>query len=78
MDSVSVNILNPKAFVLLKDLEKLNLISIETGRKVQKKEKNLINVIRSFRDKITEEPLSMEEITAEVELVRTERYAANK
>ncbi|GHT03938.1 hypothetical protein FACS189440_22140 [Bacteroidia bacterium] len=78
MDTVSVNILNPKAFVLLKDLEKLNLISIETGKRVQKKEKSLINVIRSFRDEITEEPLSMEEITAEVELARAERYAANK
>jgi hypothetical protein len=76
MDTVSVNILNPKAFILLKDLEELNLISIE---KASIKEKNLMDVIRNFRDKITDEaPLSLEEITEEVELVRTERYAANK
>ncbi|GHV67340.1 hypothetical protein FACS1894199_12610 [Bacteroidia bacterium] len=77
MNAVNVNILNPQAFVLLKVLEKLNLISIEAGAKVQKKEKSLINLIHTFRDDITAEPLSMEEVTAEVELVRRERYVAN-
>ncbi|GHT23660.1 hypothetical protein AGMMS4957_15500 [Bacteroidia bacterium] len=78
MNTVSVDILNPKAFALLKGLEKLNMISIENGKRVQKKENNLMNLIGAFRDEITEKPLSMEEITAEVESVRHERYVANK
>ncbi|GAP71681.1 hypothetical protein SAMD00024442_16_41 [Candidatus Symbiothrix dinenymphae] len=78
MNTISVNILNPQAFALLKDLETLNLISIENERRVQKKEKSLLNLIGSFRDEITEAPLSMEEITAEVESVRHEMYVANK
>ncbi|GHT72546.1 hypothetical protein FACS189456_1360 [Bacteroidia bacterium] len=76
MNTISIDILNPKAFVLLKDLEKLNLISIEKRKKVQ--EKGLMGLISAFRDEITEEPLSMEEITAEVESVRHERYVSNK
>ncbi|GHU93989.1 hypothetical protein FACS1894156_1610 [Bacteroidia bacterium] len=73
MNTVNIDILNPNAFALLRDLEKLNLISIGNRERVQKKEKSLINLISSFREEIAEAPLSMEEITEEVESVRHER-----
>jgi hypothetical protein len=76
MTTVSVNIINPKAFALLEDLAQLNLISIKVEKKAQNKENSLTDVIRNFRNTITDEPLSLEEITAEVESVRAERYAA--
>jgi hypothetical protein len=77
MKTVSINILNPNALDLLENLAKLKLISIQTTEQ-KRKEKSLMDVIQNFRSGITEEPLSLEEITAEVEIVRAERYAANQ
>lgn len=68
MDTVKVSILNPKAKRLLKDLAELNLISI---RDVSKGGfSKLLNKLRS-KDGAQ---LSLDEITSEVEIVRSKRY----
>jgi hypothetical protein len=67
METISIQINNPKAKQLLKDLAKLNLITI-------KKQVTLQNVLEKLRVNSDEAP-SLEEITAEVEQVRQERYA---
>ncbi|HEY6081819.1 MAG TPA: hypothetical protein VIU45_00090 [Chitinophagaceae bacterium] len=69
MDTIKVNILNPKATRLLKDLADLNLIAIQDTSP-----NGFINVLKKLRAKAKSAP-SLEEITKEVELVRTKRYA---
>jgi len=69
MNSISIKILNPKALDLLQVLSNLNLISIE-----EEKPDELIDVVRRIRNKVQNSP-SLEEITAEVENVRSEMYA---
>jgi hypothetical protein len=69
MDTVKVNILNPKAIKLLNDLAELNLISIQEYSK-----NNFAAVLNKLRTK-AKSSLSLDEITKEVELVRTKRYA---
>lgn len=73
MQTYQVNILNPKAVKLLKDLADLNLISIKesTGD-------NFMQVVKRLRSKAANNPPSMEEITKEVEAVRAKRYGKNK
>jgi hypothetical protein len=65
MSILSVEILNPKARKLLQDLEDLKLISI-------KESNSLIEVLDRIRSK--KSPLSLEEITREVEIVREKRH----
>jgi hypothetical protein len=68
MTTVRVNILNPKAAKLLKNLADLNLITI------QEVERNgFESVLKKLRSKAKAAP-SLEEITQEVELVRSKRY----
>ncbi len=67
METISIQINNPKAKRLIKDLAKLDLITIKPQISLQ-------NILDKLRNNITEEP-SIEEITAEVEQVRKERYA---
>jgi hypothetical protein len=69
MDTVKVNILNPKAIKLLNDLAELNLISIQDYSK-----NNFAAVLSKLRTK-AKSSLSLDEITKEVELVRKKRYA---
>ena len=69
MDTVKVNILNPKAIKLLNDLAELNLISIQDYSK-----NNFAAVLNKLRTK-AKSSLSLDEITKEVELVRNKRYA---
>jgi hypothetical protein len=69
MDTVKVNILNPKAIKLLNDLAELTLISIQEYSK-----NNFAAVLNKLRTK-AKSSLSLDEITKEVELVRTKRYA---
>lgn len=67
METISIEILNPKAKQLLKDLADLKLITIK--RKV---------TIKGFLENMrrnSETVPSLEEITAEVEQVRKARYA---
>lgn len=68
METLRVEILNPKALQLLKTLADLNLIAIET-----KKPDSFSSAIEKLRSKSDVAP-SLEEITKEVELVRSKRY----
>lgn len=74
MASLQVDILNPKAGKILKDLADLNLISI---REIDKKD-NFLKIVRRLRAKAKSNPFSLSEITKEVELVRAKRYAKAK
>jgi len=70
MTSIQVDILNPKAEKILKQLADLNLIAIR-----KTKADNFLKVVNKVRKKAKTNPISLEEITKEVELVRQKRYA---
>jgi hypothetical protein len=69
MESIRIDILNPKAKNLLKDLAALKLIRInkEKGRS------ELVELLNKLRIS-SADSLSMEDITSEVESVRKSRY----
>jgi hypothetical protein len=69
MNSLKIDILNPKAVKLLEDLADLKLISIHTTQK-----SGFESVLKKLRSKSKSAP-TLEEITKEVESVRSERYA---
>jgi hypothetical protein len=69
METVTIDILNPKAKSLLKDLADLNLIRFKK-EKVKSEFKELLERLRIN----SEDALSLEEITSEVEAVRKARY----
>jgi hypothetical protein len=69
MDTLKINILNPKALNLLKDLADMDLISIQSNSKNAFEE--LLERLRSQSDSAP----SLEEITKEVEAERANRYA---
>jgi len=60
MNTIQVNILNPKADIILKDMEKQNLISIK-----RTSDKNLRSVLNNLRSNAKTAP-SLKEITKEV------------
>ena len=64
---MTIDIINPKAVKLIKDLADLNLISIQDSPK-----NGFAHILKKLRSKAKTAP-SFEEITAEVELVRTKR-----
>lgn len=68
MTSMRINILNPKAARLLKDLADLKLIAIKNTSK-----NGFESVLKKLRTKSTSVP-TFEEITEEVALVRTKCY----
>ena len=68
METIKVDILNPKAMKLLKDLADLNLIAIRKSDK-----SNFSEVLKILRSKSTT-TLSPGEIANEVETVRSRRY----
>jgi hypothetical protein len=70
MTSIQVDILNPKAEKILKQLADLNLIAIK-----KTKADNFLKVVNKIRKKAKANPPSLDEITKEVELVRQKRYA---
>jgi hypothetical protein len=72
MKSYQVDIINPKALKLLQDLADLNLIVF------RQTEDSLENTIKRLREKASDHPPSLEEITREVEIVREKRYARKK
>ena len=72
MNTLRVDILNPKATQLLQGLADLKLISIR-----EEKEDEFLRVINKIRAKAKKSSPSLEEITKEVEIVRLERYAAS-
>lgn len=69
METIRVDILNPKAKSLLKDLADLDLIRIKKD-KVKSEFKELLDNLRINSD----DAPSPDEITAEVESVRKARY----
>ena len=64
-----IDILNPKAAKLLKDLASLNLIAIKDTSK-----NGFASVLKKLRSKAKSAP-SLEDISTEVEIVRSKRYA---
>lgn len=72
MKSYQVDIINPKALKLLQDLADLNLIVF------RQTEDSLENTIKRLREKTSDHPPSLAEITREVEIVREKRYARKK
>jgi uncharacterized radical SAM superfamily protein len=73
MNIIQVELLNPKARILLKDLADLNLIAIKNIG-----DESFLKVVMKLRKKAEKNPPSLEEITKEVELVRAKRYAKEK
>jgi hypothetical protein len=73
MDVMQIEILNPKANLLLKNLASMNLISITST-----KEDGFLELVNRIRSKAKHKAISMEEITEEVEIVRAERNAKRK
>jgi hypothetical protein len=71
--TIQIDILNPKAAKLLKDLADLKLISIR-----ENDESEFMKVVNQIRKKAEKEPPSMDMITKEVELVRAKRHAKKK
>lgn len=70
MDSIRIEILNPKARKLLKNLAELKLIKISDLSDRKSEFKKLLDKLRAKSDKAP----SMEEIEKEVEAVRKARY----
>jgi hypothetical protein len=69
MNTISIDILNPKASKLLKNLADLKLIAIRDNPK-----NGFRATLNNIRNKNIEK-LSLEEISKEVENVRSKRYA---
>ena len=71
MITYQVDILDPKADQLLRDLADMNLIAIK-----QTNSEGFTQVIERLRSKAEQlGPPTMDEVTQEVETVRAERYA---
>ncbi|HEY6975692.1 MAG TPA: hypothetical protein VH396_05360 [Chitinophagaceae bacterium] len=73
MNTVQVDILNPKAGKLLQDLADMNLISIKDIAN-----DSFLKVVMQLRKKAQRNPPLLDEITKEVESVRAKRYAKEK
>lgn len=69
METIRIDIINPKAKKLLKGLADLNLIKINK----EKYKSEFSDLLKKIRDK-TEDDISLEAITKEVEQVRKSRY----
>jgi hypothetical protein len=68
METLRIDIVNPKAKRIIKDLADLNLINI--------RDKNPMKAFEELLDKLRTKGkgISLDEITKEVELVRAKRY----
>lgn len=71
MEAITIEILNPKAKQLIKDLADLKLINISKTSKKRDDLKSLLTKLRSNNEIAP----SLEEISQEVESVRKKRYA---
>jgi hypothetical protein len=69
MNTIRVEILNPKAAKLLKDLADLNLIAIQDTS-----QNGFTSILKKLRSKAKSAP-TLDEIIKEVEIVRSKRYA---
>jgi hypothetical protein len=70
MEALRIEILNPKALQLIKGMEDLKLISIKEISK-----DGFFEVVKKLRSKTRKKPPTLEDITKEVESVRSRRYA---
>ena len=68
-----VDILNPKAAKLLQDLADMELITLKPSEK-----DGFSKVVKKLRSNAAKNPPSLDEITKEVEAVRSKRHAAKK
>jgi len=68
MNTIRIDILNPKVVQLLRDLAELNLIAIQDTP-----QNDFTAVLQKLRSKTQFAP-TLEEIAQEVELVRAKRY----
>ena len=68
METMRIDIVNPKAKKIIKELADLNLISIRDKDPIKSFQK-LLSKLRSNAERV-----SLDEITKEVELVRARRY----
>lgn len=73
MNTLQIDIINPKANKLLQDLADLNLISIRNNS-----DDSFLQVLNKFREKASGSELTIDEITKEVEIVRAKRYEKRK
>ena len=73
MQTYQVDVLNPKASKLLKNLADLKLITV---RPIPSD--NFLKVVERLRTKALANSPSSEDIAKEVDKVRTKRYAKNK
>jgi hypothetical protein len=73
MDTMQIDILDPKACKLLKDLAEMNLIAIR-----KPSDDNFLSLVNKIRAKAKNNSPSLDEITKEVEIVRTKRYENSK
>ena len=72
MKSYQIDILNPKAARLLQDLADMKLISIK-----ENKNHEFFSIISKFRRNASTSVPALEEITKEVESVRSRRLTRN-
>lgn len=70
METIQIDILNPKVKNILKDLADLNLIKINK----KKKRSDFSSLLKKLRTTTSKEQISLNEITKEVEEVRKSRY----
>ena len=73
MNTLQIDILDPRAGKLLKNLADLNLISIRKPT-----DDGFLKLVHKFRIKAKNDTPSIEEITREVEAGRSKRYARIK
>ncbi len=73
MKKLEIQILDPKAQKLLEQLADMKLIKIQDKGSAKKELAELLNKLRA-----KDIPLSMDEITKEVKIVRAKRYAEKK
>jgi hypothetical protein len=74
MKTYQVQILEPKATKLLQDLANLKLIKI---KEIKDTEEQFFELVEKLRSKPGKKP-SLKEITKEVEIVRSKRYATKE
>jgi hypothetical protein len=72
METLRIDIVNPKAKGLIKSLADLNLIAIRTNEPAN----SIQSILTKLRNKKT--TLSLDEITKEVESVRAKRYGKSR
>lgn len=69
METIKIDILNPKARKLLKDLADLDLIAIRKSDK-----NNFSEVLKKLRSQQSKSAPTPDEVAREVEVVRSRRY----